>query len=192
MESLRAGDYAEAFCLWRPLAMQGDSEAAYYLGWLYANGNGLRVDISKAVYWWKQSAASGHRDAMFALALAFTDGEGIGKDKEKAIDWYLRSAVRGHEDAREIVKAKLRNGERVILNRLNELLTEPWLGDRVAVARERVNLRSGPSVDRAVVKQVYMGQSLIAIDRRGDWYWIVDPEDSSLGWIAAWLTEPNQ
>ncbi|MEW8077489.1 MAG: hypothetical protein AB2754_03245 [Candidatus Thiodiazotropha endolucinida] len=32
MTSLKAGDYAEAFCLWRPLAMQGDSEAAYHLG----------------------------------------------------------------------------------------------------------------------------------------------------------------
>lgn len=192
MASLKAGDYAEAFCLWRPLAMQGDSEAAYHLGWLYANGNGLRVDIRKAVYWWKQSAVRGHRDAMFALALAFTDGEGIGKDQEKAIDWYLKSATKGHEDAREIVKMKLRNGDRVILNRLSELLTEPWLGDRVTVARDRVNIRSGPVLDKAVVKQVIMGQSLIVIDRHGDWYRIVDPEDLSLGWIAVWLTEPNQ
>ncbi|MCG8100183.1 MAG: sel1 repeat family protein [Candidatus Thiodiazotropha taylori] len=73
MSSLNDGDFAEAFCLWRPLAMQGHVEAAYHLGWLYANGNGLRVDIDKAVYWWKRSAAQGHNEAMFALALAYTN-----------------------------------------------------------------------------------------------------------------------
>lgn len=35
MDSLNAGDFAEAFCIWRPLAMQGHVEAAYHLGWLY-------------------------------------------------------------------------------------------------------------------------------------------------------------
>jgi hypothetical protein len=34
MESFQGGDYAEAFCPRRLLAMQGDSEAAYHLGWL--------------------------------------------------------------------------------------------------------------------------------------------------------------
>ncbi|MEW8507071.1 MAG: SH3 domain-containing protein [Candidatus Thiodiazotropha sp.] len=187
MESLQAGDYAEAFCLWRPLAMQGNSEAAFHLGWLYANGNGLRVDIRKAVYWWKRAADQGHRDAMFALALAYTNGDGIGKDSEQAIDWYLRSAFLGHEDAREIIRMKLRDSEPLLLSRIDELLQEPWLGDRVTVSKERVNLRSGPSVDSVVLKQLGMGQSLIVIDRRGDWYRILDPEDSGLAWIASWL-----
>lgn len=187
LESLQAGDYAEAFCLWRPLAMQGNSEAAFHLGWLYANGNGLRVDIRKAVYWWKRAADQGHRDAMFALALAYTNGDGIGKDSEQAIDWYLRSAFLGHEDAREIIRMKLRDSEPLLLSRIDELLQEPWLGDRVTVSKERVNLRSGPSVDSVVLKQLGMGQSLIVIDRRGDWYRILDPEDSGLAWIASWL-----
>ncbi len=51
MASMKAGDYAEAYCLWRPLAMRGHTEAAFHLGWLYANGNGLRVNVPKAVYW---------------------------------------------------------------------------------------------------------------------------------------------
>ena len=46
------GDYAEAYCLWRPLAEQGYAEAQYHLGWLYANGNGLAVDIDRALGFW--------------------------------------------------------------------------------------------------------------------------------------------
>ncbi|MBL3588487.1 MAG: hypothetical protein JMN24_01670, partial [gamma proteobacterium endosymbiont of Lamellibrachia anaximandri] len=42
--ALQRGDFAEAFCIWNPLAVEGHKDAAYNLGWLYANGNGLRVD----------------------------------------------------------------------------------------------------------------------------------------------------
>jgi TPR repeat protein len=187
MESLQAGDYAKAFCLWRPLAMGGDREAAYHLGWLYANGNGLRVDVRKAVYWWKRSADAGHLDAMFALALAYTNGEGIGKDPEQAIEWYLKAALGGHEDAREIIRMKLRGNEPAILDRIDELARQSWIGEPVAVSRDKVNLRSEPSIDSAVVKQLDLGQSLIMVDRQGDWCRVIDPKDSSLAWIASWL-----
>lgn len=187
MESLKAGDYAEAFCLWRPLAMQGDREAAYHLGWLYANGNGLRVDVRKAVYWWKRSADAGHLDAMFDLALAYTNGERISKDPERAIDWYMKAALGGHEDAREIVRMKLRRNEPLILGRIEELVRQPWLGESVTVSADRVNIRSEPTTDSAVVKQLGLGQPLIMVDCQGDWCRVIDPQDSSLAWIAAWL-----
>ena len=191
MESLKAGDFAEAFCLWRPLAMQGHVEAAFHLGWLYANGNGLRVDINKAIYWWKRSAGKGHRDAMFALALAYTNGEGIKKDNREALEWYRNAASHGHGDAREIIKLKLINPEKEILVQLKEMLREPWLGERRVVTAEKVNLRAGPGLDHPVVKRVTAGESLIAIDHQGKWYRVIDPEDLSHAWIAEWLTELN-
>lgn len=191
MDSLNAGDFAEAFCIWRPLAMQGHVEAAYHLGWLYANGNGLRVNISKAAYWWRQSADHGHNDAMFALALAYTHGEGIKKDYQQALDWYLRAAKNGHEDAQEIIKQKIANREKGILPRLKVLLKESWVGENVVVSGTKVNLRSSPGVDGVIVKHVTNGHSLIAVDHQGDWYRVVDPKDMSFAWIADWLIELN-
>ena len=39
---------------------QGVAEAQYQLGWLYANGNGLRVDLARGIEWWRRAAARGH------------------------------------------------------------------------------------------------------------------------------------
>ncbi|MCG8004134.1 MAG: SH3 domain-containing protein [Candidatus Thiodiazotropha lotti] len=188
MSSLNDGDFAEAFCLWRPLAMQGHVEAAYHLGWLYANGNGLRVDIDKAVYWWKRSAAQGHNEAMFALALAYTNGEGIKKNHQEAFKWYRTAAERGHGDAREIIKSKLLKPEKVLINQLKTVLQSDWLSERRVVKADVVNLRAGPGTEYPVIKRGEAGSRLFIIDRKGKWLLAVDPDDLSQAWIADWLT----
>lgn len=191
MESLRNGDFAEAFCLWRPLATQGNPEAAYHLGWLYANGNGLRVDIKKAIHWWTQAADQGHVDAMFALGLTYTTGEGIQSDPSKALDWYIRAAVAGHEDAREMIRTKVWTGAEEVQEQLVELAAMDWLGRPVRVKRDRVNLRSGPGTDFKPVAIVEKNAILKAIRKRNEWYQIARSKDGlELSWIAAWLTEP--
>lgn len=189
MESLKAGDFAEAYCLWRPLAMQGHTEAAFHLGWLYANGNGLRVNIPKAVYWWRQAANKGHSDAMFALALAYTQGEGIAKDDEKAMHWYLKAAGLGHEDAREILKSKIRRRSKEILPYLSALLKQDWAGHAVEISVAQANLRAGPGIDQPLAGKARQGERFIAIQERGKWYQVINPNDLSYAWVAEWLTD---
>ena len=63
MQALGRGDYAIAYCHWLPLAKRGYAEAQYHVGWLYANGNGLAVDIKRALHWWMRAAEQGHTDA---------------------------------------------------------------------------------------------------------------------------------
>ena len=103
MKALREGNYAEAYCRWRPLAERGYAEAQYHLGWLFANGNGMSVDIEQALAWWGEAARQGHADAQFAVGLAYTTGEGMKKDLDEAINWYLAAARQGHQDARDIL-----------------------------------------------------------------------------------------
>ena len=189
MEAMEVGDFAEAYCLWRPLAMQGHTEAAFHLGWLFANGNGLRVNVPKAVYWWGQSANQGHREAMFALALAYTHGEGIKRDDEEAMRWYMRAADQGHEDAREILKAKVRQQAREVQPHLKTLLSAPWLGWRVVIKSERVNLRKGPGTHFGIQKQVKQGDRFLAVEKDGKWLQIIDPNDAGFAWVADWLVE---
>ncbi|MES9831259.1 MAG: SH3 domain-containing protein [Candidatus Thiodiazotropha sp. DIVDIV] len=168
--------------------MQGHVEAAFHLGWLYANGNGLRVNIDKAIYWWKRAAAQGHREAMFALALAYTNGEGVKKDHRQAFEWYRKAASNGHGDAREIIKSKLLKPESELLDQLKEVIQEDWLGELRVVKADKVNLRSGPGLDRPIVRTVQAGTKLIVIDHQGKWHRIIDPGDLSQAWIADWLT----
>jgi uncharacterized protein YgiM (DUF1202 family) len=185
MQALTAGDYAEAYCRWKPLAEGGHAEAQYHLGWLYANGNGLSVDIGRALDWWMKAAGQGHADAQFAVGLAYTTGEGIKADLDEAVDWYLAAARRGHQDARDIL-IRL-NGDPAVklLERHPELAGEPWFGWRAVITGERINVRGGPGTEHTVVAQLDKGQQVRVIGQRGDWYMVtLDPAgEAQPAWI---------
>jgi hypothetical protein len=189
LEALEAGNFAEAYCRWRPLAEQGNADAAYHLGWLYANGNGLRVDVKTAIHWWRKAAEQGHMDAMFALGMAYTTGEEIEPDEEEALRWYLAAADAGNEDARDMIRTKVRSGNREIGEHLAELIQKPWLGKPLKVTVDKANLRSGPGTGRKLVGTVTLNTPLIAVHRNNGWYQVVDPRDLSSAWLASWLTD---
>jgi hypothetical protein len=189
LEASKAGNYAEAYCLWRPLAEQGNADAAYHLGWLYANGNGLKVDLKTAVQWWEKAAAQGHMDAMFALGMAYTTGEGVDQDEDEALRWYLAAADAGSEDARDMIRTQIRSASLDIQPRMAELIQKPWLGKPVRVTVDKANLRSGPAVGRKLVGTVTLDTRLIAINQRNGWYQVIDPRDLSFSWLASWLTD---
>jgi len=191
MTSLEKGDFAEAYCIWRPLAMRGHAEAAYHLGWLYANGNGLKVDVSQAVEWWTQAASQGHTDAQFALGMTYTAGEGIQADPVKALEWYLQAARGGHQDAREIIRRMLLEGADEVQQRLPELVTEKWLGQPIRVNVDKAILRSGPGTAFDKIEILAKDSILTAVGERDQWYRIIRLENGvQFGWIAGWLTEP--
>jgi uncharacterized protein len=69
MKAVKAynGDYAEAFREFEPLAKQGDADAQYYLGLMFANGYGVLEDRNIAVKWYKLAIKQGHTGAMVTL-----------------------------------------------------------------------------------------------------------------------------
>ena len=189
LEALKAGNFAEAYCLWRPLAEQGHADAAYNLGWLYANGNGLKVDTQTALQWWTRAAKGGHMDAMFALGMAYTTGEGIEQDPAQALHWYLEAADAGNEDARDMIRTRVREGGNEIRERLTELVQKPWLGKPVKITVDEANLRAGPGTGRKLIQSVKLDTRLIAIDQSNGWYQVINPHDLSYSWVAGWLTD---
>jgi len=56
----REKDYAKAVELWQPLAERGDPMAQYYLGTLYAEGNGVDQDDEAAFKLFLRSANRGN------------------------------------------------------------------------------------------------------------------------------------
>ncbi|UCB55385.1 MAG: sel1 repeat family protein, partial [Thiotrichales bacterium] len=44
VSAMRAGNYAEAYCVLKPYAESGDPEAQYNIGWMYLNGYGLMMN----------------------------------------------------------------------------------------------------------------------------------------------------
>lgn len=192
VEALIEGNYAEAYCVWKPLAERGDADAQYNLGWLYANGNGLNVDIATAVDWWRRAAKQGHADAQFAVALAFTTGEGIARDRDEAVRWYIAAARQGHTDAREILGRLVGDLGGEWIERHPELLDEPWFGWPGRINGDRINVRAEASTQAKILTQLEKGEQVRVVGRKGQWLLCLLPEghDSGHAWIYANLVTP--
>ena len=188
-EAMQRGDYAEAFCHWRPLAEQGHTDAEYHLGWFYANGHGLRVDMLKAVYWWTRAAEQGHADSQYALAVAYGSGEGLEQDPEKAVQWLLAAAHQGNDDAQAILREKLAAGAPEVQPLIPRLADEPWVGQAASVGVETANVRAGPGTDTEIVAELQRGDRVLEIYRKADWVYILLHEPKRSAWIYAPLLD---
>lgn len=61
------GDARTAAAIWHPLALAGNPEAQYRLGFLYRTGNGVQRDDSKAYQWYALAAKQGHATAYYQM-----------------------------------------------------------------------------------------------------------------------------
>lgn len=61
------GDSATAIKIWQPLAVKGDKDAQYHLGYMFQTGTGVEQNTQKAHYWYNKAAQNGHGKA-FVLA----------------------------------------------------------------------------------------------------------------------------
>ncbi|WP_312966563.1 tetratricopeptide repeat protein [Acinetobacter gerneri] len=71
---------------------QQDPSAAYYLGLIYKNGYGLKVDIVKANQYFQFAADHQIANAMFMLGNAYQYGDGKQVNLQQAYLWYQKAA----------------------------------------------------------------------------------------------------
>ncbi len=96
IEAYKRGDYGAARAAWGPLASGGDAEAQYYLGHLYAKGEGVARDPGRALYWFRAAAEQGESYGQFALGYVYEHGLGAAPDPVAAVRWYRDAAVQGN------------------------------------------------------------------------------------------------
>ncbi len=104
----------EAVAYYRKAAAQGDADAEYGLGSMYAAGEGIQRDPAQAHEWITRAAQHGHANAINALAQAYIDGE-LGIDEAQrsgaeALRWVRRAADSGYLPAMERLAAAYRTG----------------------------------------------------------------------------------
>ena len=92
------GDFTAALREWRPLAEEGDARAQYYLGIMYANGEGVPENDRQAAYWFRKSARQGNSQSQYHLGIMYANGDGVPEDDPQAVYWLRKSAKQG--DAR--------------------------------------------------------------------------------------------
>ncbi|CAN91719.1 hypothetical protein sce1561 [Sorangium cellulosum So ce56] len=85
--------------------------AAYFLGVMSQNGDGVMADPAEAARWFEIAARGGSPDAMFLLANAYRAGAGVPKNDEKAVELYESAGEREHPAALQALAMAYRYGE---------------------------------------------------------------------------------
>lgn len=76
-------------------AEAGNPGAQYDLGVMYAFGECVSKDETKAAEWFQKAAMQGNKYAQFELGVLCEFGRGISKDEVKAAEWYQMAAAQG-------------------------------------------------------------------------------------------------
>ena len=117
-------------------AADADSEAAYHLGMLYKEGQGVVRDMEQAFDRFYEAAKRGDGDAMFELALAYGQGRGTLGDPARAYRWAKAAAEHDYvDDAEGLVAAMEKGLAGVRVPDLEELVAQAKGGDGKACYR---------------------------------------------------------
>ena len=103
-------DYATALRLYRPLADQGNGNAQFSLGTIYAEGRGVARDYVEAAKWYRLAADQGHAKAQSNLGIMYDNGRGVARDQVLAHMWFSLSVAQGNQEAardRDIVARRM-------------------------------------------------------------------------------------
>ena len=98
-QNINDGKYAAALTEVRRLAEQGDAEAQFNLGVMYAQGQGTPQSYPDALKWYRKAAEQGNANAQFNLGVMYDQGQGTPQSYPDALKWYRKAAEQGHVDA---------------------------------------------------------------------------------------------
>ena len=84
---------------YRKAAGQGDADAQYALGAMYAKGDGVARDDTQAAEWYRKAAGQGVAWAQATLGFMYHLGQGVAQDYVQAHMWYNLAAAQGDKDA---------------------------------------------------------------------------------------------
>ena len=80
-------DYKTAHKLFLPLAEQGDDEAQFNLGMMYAFGLGVPQNYKEAFKWYRLAAEQEFDEAQYSLGVMHTLGLGVPQNYKEALKW---------------------------------------------------------------------------------------------------------
>ncbi len=99
LRQFREGHPGRAAQLWRLLAVDGNRNAQFALGELYASGDaqaGIDQNLAVAAKWYRRAAEQGHIKAQYNLGVFYASGTGVPHDMHEAARWWRLAALQGH------------------------------------------------------------------------------------------------
>lgn len=145
-------DYEEAVRWLGPIADEGDIEATWRLGTIFARGLGVDTDYARAVPLLREAARQGNLDAQYELGLIYENGQGF-RDPLEARKWYAMAARGGFR----LANMKLGVDPRLRAQHLRNARIFDWTGPGPVRVRDPAEIRRGPAapVDFAPTDDVY-------------------------------------
>ena len=98
-KSYLKNDFKMALAHWIPLAEAGNTNAQYFLGIMYLNGQGTKKNWAEAAHWFQASAEQGDVGAQYLFGEMNLKGMGLVRDYRKAGIWFQKAARQGYPDA---------------------------------------------------------------------------------------------
>lgn len=185
----RQGNFAPAYCIWRPLADKGNAEALFHLGWLYRNGNGVAADNRQAEQLWQAAAEKGHAEAQMALGTLYSL-EGPDSDNlAQAVSWFHAAAGQGFEDALLILLDYADAGNQDAVDAVADLVRQRKVGTRLVIRVDKGNVRAQPSTGSQVLLTLPRNSHLLKLDDQGKWIRVWVPALQQTGWAFHSLFE---
>lgn len=96
----------------RPLVELGDERAAFLLGKMYLDGNGVVPNATEAMRLYRIAAARGHTDAMISIAGIYQGGINFHQNSKLANLWFERAAKLGSQYGAFLYAVSLFEGDR--------------------------------------------------------------------------------
>lgn len=97
-------EYTDSFKLYIKCAELGCKNVYNVLGWMHAEGKGVKENPEKGVEYFEKAAEAGDRNGEFNLACCYLNGIGVPANRKKAKYWLEKSASQGYQDAIDILK----------------------------------------------------------------------------------------
>ena len=93
-------DYTKAMTWSMRSADKGNPTGFYNVGYLYANGLGVKEDDEKGFEWIMKAAQKGDKVAMRTIGDFYQNGQGVPANREKAMEWHTK-AKQGEKESGE-------------------------------------------------------------------------------------------
>jgi TPR repeat protein len=90
IRAYNGGDFPGAFAEYMPLAKQGNADAQFMIGYMYAAGEGVPRNDDEAVKWYQAAAEQGNSAAQFNLGKKYE-----GHNDAEAAKWFHLAAEQG-------------------------------------------------------------------------------------------------
>ena len=98
-----AGDFATALKEFKRLAESNIVLAQTNLGYMYALGEGVEVDLTQSAFWFERAAENGSTAAQFTMGALTYHGEGVEVDPVKSYAWFSLASAGGQAGADDYI-----------------------------------------------------------------------------------------